>query len=99
MTEEQLRPLFEQAGPIAHIMVIRDRQTDAHRGNLTGEVGSSLLRLFVCLTVAAVDRFKNKQLGKSPLSLFHSTYTTVQYSTYFPSIFTDGLSKNIILRK
>ena len=32
MDEEQLRPLFEQAGPIAHIMVIRDRQTDAHRG-------------------------------------------------------------------
>lgn len=32
MDEEQLRPLFEQAGSIAHIMVIRDRQTDAHRG-------------------------------------------------------------------
>lgn len=37
MDEEQLRPLFEQAGQIAHIMVIRDRQTDAHRGAIWDE--------------------------------------------------------------
>ena len=38
MDEDQLRPLFEQAGPIAHIMVIRDRQTDAHRGERNREI-------------------------------------------------------------
>ena len=32
MNEDQLRPYFEQSGPISHIQVIRDRQTDAHRG-------------------------------------------------------------------
>ncbi|KAG5184182.1 hypothetical protein JKP88DRAFT_354504 [Tribonema minus] len=32
MDEAQLRPIFEKAGPIAHLMVIRDRQTRMHRG-------------------------------------------------------------------
>ncbi|CAM9674657.1 unnamed protein product [Chrysoparadoxa australica] len=32
MTEEDLKPIFEAAGPVAHVMVIRDRATKSHRG-------------------------------------------------------------------
>lgn len=50
MDEDQLRPLFEQAGPIAHIMVIRDRQTDAHRGEQI-LVGSTARKYYLAMQI------------------------------------------------